>query len=50
MDNKCYYGSGRFYSDDYDKSTFPMPKDPKNITKDEKDKLVQFIAARLNET
>lgn len=48
--NKTYYGSGRFYSDNYDKETFPMPVDPKKITKEEKDALIQFIAIRLNET
>lgn len=46
---KTYYGSGRFYTDDYDKETFPAPEDPKNITSEEKDKLVEFIAERLNE-
>ena len=46
---KTFFGSGRFYTDNYDKDTFPAPKNPKNITKDEKDTLVQFIAARLNE-
>lgn len=46
---KTYYGSGRFYTDDYDEATFPAPADPKNITADEKDKLVKFIAERLNE-
>ncbi len=46
---KTYYGSGRFYTDDYDSETFPAPADPKNITADEKDKLVEFIAKRLNE-
>lgn len=46
---KTYYGSGRFYTDDYDESTFPAPADPKNITKAEKDALVKFIAERLNQ-
>lgn len=46
--DKCYYGSGSFYSDNYDKSTFPMPADPKNITQEEKDALVKFVAKRLN--
>lgn len=46
---KTYYGSGRFYTDDYDGATFPAPADPKNITADEKEALVQFIAERLNE-
>lgn len=46
---KTYYGSGRFYTDDYDSATFPAPADPKNITKAEKDALVKFIAERLNE-
>ena len=50
MNNKAYYGSGRFYTDTYDKDTFPMPADPKNITSEEKNALVQFIAKRLNET
>lgn len=47
---KTYYGSGRFYTDDYDPETFPAPEDPENITADEKDALVKFIADRLNET
>lgn len=47
---KTYYGSGRFYTDDYDAETFPAPADPENITADEKDALVKFIADRLNET
>ena len=50
MNNKAYYGSGKFYTDTYDKDTFPMPADPKNITSEEKNALVQFIAKRLNET
>lgn len=49
MDNKCYYGSGRFYSDKYDKSTFPMPKDPTNITTEERTALIKFIAQHLKE-
>lgn len=49
MNNKAYYGSGRFYTDKYDKTTFPMPADPAKITKEEKDALVQFLAAMMNE-
>lgn len=49
MNNKCYYGSGRVYSDNYDKETFPMPADPNNITTEEKDALIGFIAKRLTE-